>query len=59
MFGQFADYDIDPCGDVNVISDYAVALTPLYYFPLGILVLLIIKKALDKTFINRFASYGT
>ena len=53
MFGQKVTFDIDQCGHVNVISNYAAMLIPLYYFPLVILILLIIKKILNKNSINK------
>ena len=55
IFGEkYSNYDIDHCGDVNTISKYAAILIPFYYFPLVILVIVIIKKIANRILTIRY-----
>ena len=42
-------FDINQCGQVTGISEQAIILTPLYYFPLVILIALVVTKLAMKT----------
>ena len=39
---------VDDCGNVNALSEHAAMLVPFYYLPLLVLVVLLIKKVVNK-----------
>ena len=44
MFGSGYSFSVNQCGRVTTVSKKAMILTPLYYFPLVVLFVLVIAK---------------
>ena len=49
MFENDNSFHVNQCGQVTTVSKQAVLLTPLYYFPLAVLLVLIIAKVTLKS----------
>ena len=41
---------VDDCGNVNALSEHAAMLVPFYYLPLLVLIVILIKKIVDKIY---------
>ena len=49
MFKNDNSFHANQCGQVTTVSKQAVLLTPLYYFPLAVFLVLIIAKVTLKS----------
>ena len=49
IFGNDHSFSINQCGQVTTISEQAVILTLLYYFPLVVLIVLVVTKLIMKS----------
>ena len=49
MFENDNSFHVNQCGQVVTVSEQAVLLTPLYYFPLAVFLVLIIAKVTLKS----------